>query len=119
MRLLSVRLAASGRRLVLRFDDGSNPELEAAYLRVFSPSAEGGSGPTRLLPAGKDDVRILRVENVGRYALRLVFDDGHDSGLYTYETLHRLASEAPERWAAYRARVARTGKDAGAAEEKR
>ena len=109
MRLVSVRLRASGHRLALHFDDGSTPELEAAYLRVFSPSAEGGSGPARLLPTGKDEVRIVRIENVGRYALRLIFDDGHDSGLYTHETLHRLAIEAPERWAAYRARQARAG----------
>ncbi len=114
MRLLSVRLSGGGRRLVLSFDDGTSPELEAAYLRVFSPSAEGGSGPGRLLPAGKDDVRILRVENVGRYALRLVFDDGHDSGLYTYETLHRLAAEAAERWAEYRARATRAKRHADA-----
>lgn len=107
MRLLRARLGNAGRSLTLAFEDGTEGTLDATLLRVFSPSAEGGTGPSRLLPAGKNEVRILRLENVGRYALRLVFDDGHDSGLYTHEALHRLVHEAPALRAEYEARVAR------------
>lgn len=111
MRLLSVRLEEAGRRLVLRFDDGTDAGLDATLLRVYSPSAEGGTGPNRLLPAGKENVRIVRIENVGRYALRLVFDDGHDSGLYTHEILYQLVREGSSLRSAYEARLARAHRD--------
>ena len=77
--------------------------LAAEYLRVTSPSAEvqGHSPDQRQTVPGKRDVEILRVEPVGNYAVRLVFDDMHDSGLYTWDYLHALGSGHEERWAAY------------------
>jgi DUF971 family protein len=83
----------SARTLTVTFDTGDIISLPAELLRVESPSAEvQGHGPaTKRTVTGKQDVRILRMEPVGSYAVRLVFDDGHDSGLYTWAYLRELA----------------------------
>ena len=94
--------------LEVSFDDGSRFELPFEYLRVHSPSAEvqgHGAGPM-LLVLGKENVGVRAVEAVGQYAVRLVFDDGHDTGLYTWKYLHELGAEQEPKWSAYRARVA-------------
>jgi len=80
------------RLLAVAFDDGANFDLPAELLRVMSPSAEvqGHSPEERVTVPGKKAVRILRVEPVGNYAARIVFDDGHDTGLYTWTYLHEL-----------------------------
>ena len=96
------------RVLEVRFDDGSTHALPFEYLRVNSPSAEvqGHSPSERVLVVGKSQVQIRRIEPVGQYAVRLVFDDGHDSGLYTWKYLHELAVEREQRWRDYQRRVA-------------
>ncbi|MBI0535697.1 DUF971 domain-containing protein [Roseomonas sp. KE2513] len=106
-----IRLNRTERRLDVGFDDGSRFELPAEYLRVESPSAEvQGHGPgQKTLVHGKREVGIVAVEPVGHYAVRLVFDDRHDTGIYTWDTLHRLGREYPTRWAEYVAALATQG----------
>lgn len=103
-----ITLRRQSRVLELRFADGTAYALPFEYLRVHSPSAEvQGHGPGEgVLVTGKADVQILRVEPVGQYAVRLVFDDGHDSGLYTWKYLHQLAVQREQRWRDYQRRVA-------------
>jgi DUF971 family protein len=86
----------------VQFDDRS-VELPAELLRVYSPSAEvrGHSAEQRRLQTGKKYVNITSVEPVGNYAIRLVFDDGHDSGLYAWEFLHDLGSNLERYWRDY------------------
>ena len=87
-----IKLRTQSRLLDVRFDDGSHFELPFEYLRVFSPSAEvtGHGGGEGVLQTGKKNVGITGVEPVGNYALRLLFDDGHNTGLYTWTVLHDL-----------------------------
>ena len=79
--------------LTISFDDGARADLAAEKLRTQSPSAEvQGHGGMRPPPVtGKEDVKISRLEPVGNYAVRIVFDDGHDSGLYSWDYLRKLA----------------------------
>lgn len=108
---LDIRLRKKSRCLTISFDDGANFDLPFEFLRVHSPSAEvKGHGPGQeVLQTGKEDVLIKRVEPVGHYALRLVFDDGHDTGLYSWRYLHELGREKDQRWAAYLDRLAAAG----------
>jgi DUF971 family protein len=103
-----IKLRRQSRVLEVRFGDGVTHALPFEYLRVNSPSAEvQGHGPGQaVLVTGKADVQILRVEPVGQYAVRLVFDDGHDSGLYTWKYLRQLASQREQRWREYQRRIA-------------
>jgi DUF971 family protein len=98
-----IRLRRASRLLEVSFADGSRFELPFEYLRVCSPSAEvKGHGPGQeVLVTGKEQVGITGVEPVGRYAVKLVFDDGHDTGLYTWKYLHELGREHAARWARY------------------
>lgn len=97
--------------LQLSYADGSY-ELPFEFLRVLSPSAEvkGHGGLGGKLPFGKKDVRILRIEPSGNYALKIVFDDGHDSGLYDWEYLRHMCLHQEELWADYLERLAAEGK---------
>lgn len=106
-----IRLRTASRRLAVSFDDGASFELPFEYLRVYSPSAEvKGHGPGQeVLQTGKEDVNVTRIEPVGRYAVRLVFDDGHNTGLYTWRYLHELGREQDTRWADYLDRLAAAG----------
>ena len=103
-----IRLRRAARVLEVSFEDGSRFELPFEYLRVYSPSAEvKGHGPGQeVLVRGKEQVSIARVEPVGQYAVKLVFDDGHDTGLYTWKYLHELGREQETKWAQYLARKA-------------
>jgi len=105
------------RELEVRFADGMNGRLSAEYLRVHSPSAEvkGHSAGEGILVTGKELVGIARIDPVGRYAVRLVFDDGHDTGLYTWAVLFELLSDRDRKWARYLERLAQAGKTRGAA----
>ena len=100
------------RELTVRFDDGMTGRLSAEYLRVHSPSAEvkGHAAGEGVLVTGKEKVGIARIEPVGRYAVKLVFDDGHDTGLYTWAVLYELSSERDRKWARYLERLAQAGK---------
>jgi DUF971 family protein len=104
-------LAESGSRLVLRFDNGESHALPAEYLRVESPSAEvkGHSPDQAVTVAGKRHVKISKLLPVGNYAVRIVFDDGHDSGLYTWAYLLKLGREQDPLWAAYLAALEAKG----------
>ena len=105
-----LRLKTGGRLLSIAFEDATY-ELEAEYLRIASPSAEvQGHGPAeRKTLGGKREVVIRALEPVGHYAIKLIFDDGHDSGLYTWQYLHDLGSDATTRWAAYLEQLAAKG----------
>ena len=100
---VELRLGAAKDSLSVRFDNEERYELAAEYLRVESPSAEvQGHGPfERTFVPGKRHVKIAALEPVGHYAVRIVFDDGHDSGLYTWSYLRELGREHAEKWPAY------------------
>ncbi len=111
-----IRLSRDRRTLTVRFENGEAFDLPAEYLRVESPSAEvqgHGPGEKKTVP-GKRAVEILAVEPVGHYAVRLVFDDMHDSGIYAWDALHALGSEQGARWQGYldALAVAGLGRDA-------
>lgn len=106
-----IKLKKAERRLEVRFDDGSAFALPAEYLRVESPSAEvqgHGTGNKTIVP-GKRNVAITSLEPVGNYAVRIIFSDGHDSGLFTWETLYRLGHDHGHIWADYEAALANKG----------
>ena len=91
------------RVLEISFDDGSNFKLPAEYLRVYSPSAEvtGHAPGQRKVPLGKEAVNIDKIEPVGNYAVVLHFDDEHNTGIYSWETLYNLGMNFNEMWEAY------------------
>ena len=97
--------------LEVAFDSGEVFRLPAEYLRVHSPSAEvQGHGPgQQVLVAGKRHVNIAAIEPVGHYAVLLRFDDGHDTGIYSWSTLHALGRAQAENWAQYEAALAAAG----------
>ena len=98
-----LRLKRAEKRLDIAFDNGRHFNLPAEYLRVESPSAEvQGHGPgEKVIVAERAHVGILELEPVGNYAVRIRFDDGHDTGLYTWDYLHELGREHRARWTAY------------------
>lgn len=100
---LEIRLSRDRRMLTISFDDGETHALSAEYLRTHSPSAEvqGHAPEQRKTVAGKADVRILRAEPVGNYAVKLVFDDMHDTGIFSWMYLRKLGQEFAKRWPAY------------------
>ena len=106
-----IKLHRKARVLELGWADGRSAQLSCEYLRVFSPSAElrGHGLPEPMLVGGKREVNIARIEPVGRYAVRLVFDDGHDSGLYSWDIFDELVREHDVNWARYLARLAEVG----------
>ena len=103
-----IKLRTASRLLEVQFDDGSNYQLPFEYLRVFSPSAEvkGHGGGEGVLVTAKQNVGINGVEPVGNYALRLLFDDGHNTGLYTWTLLHELGRDFRGNWERYLERCA-------------
>src|SRR6187399_3710042 len=98
-----IKVRSKSRLLEVSFSDGSRFELPFEYLRVHSPSAEvKGHGPGQeVLVLGKQHVGINAVEPVGQYAVKLVFDDGHDSGLYSWKYLRELGEGYALNWAKY------------------
>jgi len=95
----------------ISFDDGSVFQLPAEYLRVYTPSAEAlGHGPGQeVLQVNKEDVTIKEIKPVGNYAIALVFSDGHDSGIYTWDLLYKLGAEYQALWADYLHRLDAVG----------
>ena len=106
-----IRLKRAERVLEVVFDDSARFTLPAEYLRVESPSAEvqGHAPDQKVIVSGRREVGIIRVEPVGHYAIRIVFDDLHDSGIYSWDYLYQLGAEQAERWAAYEAELAAKG----------
>jgi DUF971 family protein len=100
---LELTLKRAERRLDVAFDDGFKAALPAEYLRVESPSAEvqGHGADQKVTVAGKRSVGIAGLEPVGNYAVRIQFDDRHDTGIFTWRYLHQLGREYETRWAAY------------------
>jgi DUF971 family protein len=106
-----IKLRQRSRVLEVTFDDGARFELPFEYLRVHSPSAEvrGHGEGEGVLVVGKQNVSVKAIEPIGQYAVRLIFDDGHDTGLFTWKYLHELGVQREQKWSAYLARVARAG----------
>lgn len=98
-----LRLSADKTRLTVVFDSGEQFVLPAEYLRVESPSAEvqGHGADQKQIVTGKERVAIDALEPVGNYAIRIKFDDGHDTGLFSWDYLHELGREQRAKWAAY------------------
>ncbi len=110
-RAVEIRYISADKRLEVDFEDGRGFSYAAEYLRVESPSAEvQGHGPgQRQTVAGRRHVGIMEIEPVGNYAVRLRFDDLHDTGIYTWDYLYELGAERDEKWPAYLAELARQG----------
>jgi len=106
-----IKLHQQSRLLEIAFDDGGCYQLPYEFLRVHSPSAEvrGHGVGQETLQVGKKDVGVLEVQPVGNYAMKIVFDDGHDSGLYSWEYLHDLCKHQAELWQDYLGRLAAAG----------
>lgn len=106
-----IKLHRRSRELELGYPDGERYRLPCEYLRVYSPSAEVmGHGPGQeVLQTGKLKVGIEAINPVGNYAVQLVFDDGHDTGLYSWDYLYRLCTEQEPRWQRYLDRLAEAG----------
>ena len=113
-----ISLHRKSRVLEVAFDDGSRFHLPCEYLRVCSPSAEvRGHGPGQeTLQVGKESVNIVEVEPVGNYAVCLRFDDGHDTGIYSWETLYDLGRNYEPYWEAYLHALKDAGHERKAAE---
>jgi DUF971 family protein len=106
-----ITLHQASRVLDVTFDDGRAFSLPVEYLRVFSPSAEvRGHGPGQeVLQAGKREVGISAIEPVGVYAVKFVFTDGHDTGIYSWDYLHELGVKQASNWRSYLARIEQAG----------
>ncbi len=106
-----INLHQKSRILELAFDDGSRFKLPCEYLRVYSPSAEvRGHGPGQeVLQVGKENVNITQIEPVGVYAVQLHFDDGHNTGIYSWETLYNLGLHHDKLWQEYLERLEQAG----------
>ena len=106
-----IKLHQKSRILELAYENGERFELSYEFLRVFTPSAEArGHAPGQeTLQVGKRDVDILGIEPVGNYAIKPLFSDGHDSGLFSWDMLHTLCTHRDELWQAYLDRLAGQG----------
>lgn len=106
-----IRLHRKSGILELRYASGTTHELPAEFLRVYSPSAEvrGHGAGQEVLQTGKRHVQLTDVEAIGNYAIKLVFDDGHDSGIYTWEYLYDLGAHHEVYWQDYLDRLNRAG----------
>ena len=106
-----IRLHQASRLLEIKFDNNMECQLSCEFLRVYSPSAEvRGHGPgNEVLQVGKEDVNITAIEPVGNYAIKLVFTDGHDTGLYSWDYLYDLASRYEALWLEYLGKLSVAG----------
>ena len=108
---LEIRVRRASRRLEIDFADGETASFPAEYLRVESPSAEvqGHTPDQRVTVPGKAEVGIRSVDPIGHYAIKIGFDDGHDTGIFTWDYLHQLSREHDERWQRYLGELAARG----------
>ena len=111
IRPLDIKLHQKSRLLEIEFDDGARYELPCEYLRVYSPSAEvrGHFGVGAKLVTGKEAVNITEIHPVGQYAIKIVYDDGHDSGLYDWDYLYKLGKQYAVLWTDYLDRCREAG----------
>jgi DUF971 family protein len=100
---IEIKLDKPKTTLTIAFDNGDHFSLSAEFLRIESPSAEvqGHAAAQKQTVGGKKSVTITALEPVGNYAVRIIFDDGHDSGLYSWGWLHELGRDHGKKWAAY------------------
>lgn len=110
-RPIDIKLHQASRLLEIKFDNNTECMLSCEFLRVYSPSAEvKGHGPGQeVLQIGKEDVNITAIEPVGNYAVRLVFSDGHNTGLYSWDYLYELASNYEGLWLEYLGKLSAAG----------
>jgi len=108
---LEIRLKTEDKRLEVDFDDGRSFSYPAEFLRVVSPSAEvqGHSASQKQTVAGRRHVGIMGVESVGNYAIRILFDDLHDSGIFSWKYLYEIGADHDRLWAEYLAELAAKG----------
>jgi DUF971 family protein len=108
---VEINLHQKSRILEISYSDGQRFELSYEFLRVHSPSAEvQGHGPGQgVLQVGKQDVIITHIEPVGRYAIQPTFDDGHDTGIYSWETLYDLGKNRDRYWKEYLEKLEKAG----------
>jgi DUF971 family protein len=108
---VAITLHQKSRVLEVEYADGRNFRLSCEFLRVFSPSAEvRGHGPGQeVLQTGKKNVDIARVEPVGNYAVQLVFSDGHDTGIFSFDLLYDYGLKQERMWAGYLERLEKAG----------
>ena len=111
MRPKDINLHRKSRTLELIYEDDQRHQLSCEYLRVFSPSAEvRGHGPGQeVLQLDKEQVNITDIQPVGHYAIKLVFDDGHDSGIYDWKLLYELGTNHEKNWQDYLHRLEQVG----------
>ena len=111
VRPTDIKLHQKSRILEVAFDDGSHFKLPCEYLRVYSPSAEvrGHSPGQEVLQVGKENVNISHIEPVGTYAICLFFDDGHSTGIYSWDWLHQLGQNQEKLWNQYLERLTKAG----------
>ncbi len=101
-----IALHQQSRELEIHFSDGGQYHLPCEYLRVFSPSAEVKAAKNRgEIVRGKQDVNINAIEPMGSYAVRIIFDDGHDSGVYSWSTLKQLSEQHEDNWKQYQQQI--------------
>ncbi len=105
-----IKLHKASKTLSLKYASGEEYQLPAEFLRVHSPSAEVQGHGKPILQFGKIDVGLSKVEPAGQYALKLTFDDGHDSGLFTWDYLYQLARRQDDLWADYLDELKAAGK---------
>lgn len=106
-----INLHQKSRKLEITFDDGEHFEMSCEYLRVNSPSADvqGHSPAESVLQVDKEDVNIERIEPVGNYAIQIYFDDEHNTGIYSWDTLYRLGVNKQQNWRDYLNRLKEAG----------
>ncbi|MCL1094181.1 gamma-butyrobetaine hydroxylase-like domain-containing protein [Shewanella kaireitica] len=101
----SLKLKRKSRQLEMQFDNGETYQLSCEMLRVYSPSAEVHGHGNPVLVTHKKNVNISAIEPVGNYAVKIVFDDGHDTGLFSWKVLYDLATHQVDLWEKYLARL--------------
>ncbi|MDT8406146.1 MAG: DUF971 domain-containing protein [Methylococcales bacterium] len=108
---VEIQLLTESKVLKIQFDDGQTFSLPFEYLRVYTPSAEAmGHGPGQeVLQTGKEKVQITAIEPVGRYAIKPIFSDGHNTGIYRFGYLYQLGAEYAVLWPMYLAKLAEAG----------
>ncbi len=106
-----IKFHQQSKLLEIIFDDNTDCMLSSEFLRVYSPSAEvqGHSPEQAVLQIGKENVSIINIEPVGNYAIKIIFTDGHDTGLYSWQYLHKLAKNYQELWTEYIGKLEASG----------
>ncbi|MBA3582852.1 MAG: DUF971 domain-containing protein [Gammaproteobacteria bacterium] len=108
---INIQLHKKSRILEIEFEDNVRAQLPCEYLRVYSPSAavRGHGEGEGVLQIGKEEVGIQDIQPIGHYAIQLIFDDGHDTGFYTWDYLYSLSTEYEQKWQAYLDRLVAAG----------